>query len=33
VQTGTVAMSRGARGEAAEAAYPTPSLKPVAVAS
>jgi acetolactate synthase-1/3 small subunit len=33
VQTGTVAMSRGARGEAAEGAYPTPSLKPVAVAS
>jgi len=33
VQTGTVAMTRGARGEAAEIAYPTPGLKSVAVAS
>lgn len=33
VQTGTVAMTRGARGDAAEAVQPAPNLKSVAVAS
>jgi acetolactate synthase-1/3 small subunit len=33
VQTGTVAMTRGGKGEAAEAVYPASNLKSIAAAS